>query len=64
MLFSQPTIDEGWDPVKRFIANLTASCRILRQPPRWLLPVSTLHATIEKSAVLYADNPDIGFCVS
>lgn len=45
MLFSQPTIEEGWDLVGKFIANLTASCRT---PPAtatsWLLPVSTLWA--------------------
>lgn len=63
MLFSQPTIDEGWDMVKRFIENLdgkildsSGNCHKLVASGEYAVGV-----TIEKSAVLYADNPDIGF---
>ena len=63
MLFSQPTIEEGWDLVGRFIANLdgklqdsSGNCHKLVASGEYALGV-----TIEKSAVLYADNPDIGF---
>ena len=63
MLFSQPNIDEGWDMVKRFIENLdgkildsSGNCHKLVASGEYAVGV-----TIEKSAVLYADNPDIGF---
>ena len=63
MLFSQPTIDEGWALVKRFIANLdgkvlssSGNCHKLVASGEYAVGV-----TIEKSAVLYNDNPDIGF---
>ena len=63
MLFSQPTIEEGWDLVERFIANLdgkvqdsSGNCHKLVASGEYALGV-----TIEKSAVLYADNPDIGY---
>ena len=63
MLFSQPTIEEGWDLVGKFIANLdgklqdsSGNCHKLVASGEYALGV-----TIEKSAVLYADNPDIGF---
>ena len=63
MLFSQPTIDEGWALVEKFIANLdgkiqesSGNCHKLVAAGEYALGV-----TIEKSAVLYADNPDIGF---
>ena len=63
MLFSQPTLEEGWDLVKRFIANLdgkiqdsSGNCHKLVASGEYAIGV-----TIEKSAVLYADNPDIGF---
>ena len=63
MLFSQPTIDEGWALVEKFIANLdgkiqesSGNCHKLVASGEYALGV-----TIEKSAVLYADNPDIGF---
>ncbi|HPF53922.1 MAG TPA: extracellular solute-binding protein [Eubacteriales bacterium] len=63
MLFSQPTIDEGWEMVDKFIANLdgkvqesSGNCHKLVASGEYWIGV-----TIEKSAVLYADNPDIGF---
>ena len=63
MLFSQPTVDEGWALVEKFIANLdgkiqdsSGNCHKLVASGEYALGV-----TIEKSAVLYADNPDIGF---
>lgn len=63
MLFSQPTIDEGWEMVGRFIKNLdgkiqdsSGNCHKLVAAGEYAIGV-----TIEKSAVLYADNPDIGF---
>lgn len=63
MLFSQPTIEEGWALVEKFIANLdgklqdsSGNCHKLVASGEYALGV-----TIEKSAVLYADNPDIGF---
>lgn len=55
--------DQGWDFVKRLIANLdgkvqdsSGNCHKLVASGEY-----TLGVTIEKSAVLYADNPDIGF---
>ena len=63
MLFSQPTLDEGWDLVGRFIANLdgkiqdsSGNCHKLVAAGEYAIGV-----TIEKSAVLYNDNPDIGY---
>ncbi|MDD5863869.1 MAG: ABC transporter substrate-binding protein [Firmicutes bacterium] len=63
MLFSQPTIEDGWALVEKFIANLdgklqdsSGNCHKLVASGEYALGV-----TIEKSAVLYADNPDIGF---
>ena len=63
MLFSQPTLEEGWAMVERFIANLdgkiqdsSGNCHKLVAAGEYAIGV-----TIEKSAVLYADNPDIGF---
>ena len=63
MLFSKPTLDEGWELVGRFIANLdgkiqdsSGNCHKLVAAGEYVLGV-----TIEKSAVLYADNPDIGY---
>lgn len=63
MLFSQPTIDEGWALVEKFVANLdgkildsSGNCHKLVASGEYVVGV-----TIEKSAVLYADNPDIGF---
>ena len=63
MLFSQPTLDEGWALVEKFIANLdgkiqdsSGNCHKLVAAGEYALGV-----TIEKSAVLYNDNPDIGF---
>ena len=63
MLFSQPSIEEGWDLVGRFIENLdgkiqdsSGNCHKLVASGEYALGV-----TIEKSAVKYNDNPDIGF---
>ncbi len=63
MLFSQPTLDEGWALVEKFIANLdgkvqdsSGNCHKLVAAGEYALGV-----TIEKSAVLYNDNPDIGY---
>ena len=63
MLFSQPTLDEGWAMVEKFIANLdgkvqssSGNCHKLVASGEYALGV-----TIEKSAVLYNDNPDIGY---
>ena len=63
MLFSKPTIDEGWDMVFNFIKNLdgkvqdsSGNCHKLVASGEYAIGV-----TIEKSAVLYNDNPDIGY---
>ena len=63
MLFSQPTLEEGWALVEKFIANLdgkiqdsSGNCHKLIAAGEYALGV-----TIEKSAVLYNDNPDIGY---
>ena len=63
MLFSKPTIDEGWDMVFEFIKNLdgkvqdsSGNCHKLVASGEYAIGV-----TIEKSAVLYNDNPDIGY---
>ena len=63
ILFSQPTLDEGWALVEKFIANLdgkiqdsSGNCHKLIAAGEYALGV-----TIEKSAVLYNDNPDIGY---
>ena len=63
MLFSKDSIDEGWELVKQFIKNLdgkiqdsSGNCHKLVAAGEYAVGV-----TIEKSAVLYADNPDIGF---
>lgn len=63
MLFSKPTIEEGWDMVFEFIKNLdgkvqdsSGNCHKLVASGEYAIGV-----TIEKSAVLYNDNPDIGY---
>ena len=63
MLFSQPTLDEGWELVDKFIDNLdgklqdgSSACHKLVAAGEYAVGV-----TIEKSAVLYNDNPDIGY---
>lgn len=63
MLFSQASIDEGWALVEKFIANLdgkildsSGNCHKLVASGEYAVGV-----TIEKSAVLYNDNPDIGY---
>ena len=63
MLFSKPTIDEGWELVFNFLKNLdgkvqdsSGNCHKLIAAGEYAVGV-----TIEKSAVLYNDNPDIGY---
>ena len=63
ILFSQPTLDDGWALVEKFIANLdgkiqdsSGNCHKLVAAGEYAIGV-----TIEKSAVLYNDNPDIGY---
>ena len=63
MLFSKDTIDEGWELVFNFIKNLdgkvqdsSGNCHKLVASGEYALGV-----TIEKSAVLYNDNPDIAY---
>ncbi len=63
MLFSRPSIEEGWELVESFIANLdgkiqdsSGNCHKLVKSGEYAIGV-----TIEKSAVLYDDNPDIGY---
>lgn len=63
MLFSQKNLDEGWNLVKKFIANLdgkilssSGNCHKLVASGEYAVGV-----TIEKSAVLYNDNPDMGY---
>lgn len=63
MLFSKDTIDEGWELVFNFIKNLdgkvqdsSGNCHKLVASGEYAVGV-----TIEKSAVLYNDNPDISY---
>ena len=63
MLFSKDTIDEGWELVFNFIKNLDGkvqdsygNCHKLVASGEYAVGV-----TIEKSAVLYNDNPDIAY---
>ena len=63
MLFSQPTLDEGWALVAKFIENLdgklhdsSSACHKYVASGEYVVGV-----TLEKSAVLYNDNPDIGY---
>ena len=63
MLFSQPSLEEGWALVEKFIANLdgkildsSGNCHKLVASGEYAIGV-----TIEKSAVLYNDNPDMAF---
>ncbi len=63
MLFSQDDLDKGWELVDKFIDNLdgklqdsSSGCHKLVASGEYVIGV-----TLEKSAVLYADNPDIGF---
>ena len=63
MLFSQPTLEEGWALVEKFIANLdgkiqdsSGNCHKLVAAGEYAIGV-----TIEKSAVLYDDNDEIGY---
>ena len=63
ILFSKDTIDEGWELVFNFIKNLdgkvqdsSGNCHKLVASGEYAVGV-----TIEKSAVLYNDNPDIAY---
>ena len=63
MLFSQPSLEDGWKLVEDFITNLdgkildsSGNCHKLVASGEYSVGV-----TIEKSAVLYNDNPDIGY---
>lgn len=64
MLFAHGGIDAGWSYVSEFAANLngkildsSSKCHKLVASGEYMIGI-----TIEKSAILYADNPDIGFC--
>ena len=63
MLFSQPTLDEGWDLVAKFIENLDGKLQDSSSPCHKYVASGeyTIGVTLEKSAVLYNDNPDIGY---
>ena len=63
MLFCQPTLDDGWAMVQKFIANLDGKLQDSSSACHKLVAAGeyTLGVTLEKAAVLYADNPDIGF---
>lgn len=63
MLFSQPSMEEGWSLVEKFIANLDGKIQDSSGNAHKLVASGeyALGITIEKSAVLYKDNPDIGF---
>lgn len=63
MLFAEPTVEEGWALVDKFLANLdgklldsSGNCHKLVASGEYAIGV-----TIEKSAVLYNDNDDIGY---
>jgi len=63
MLFSADDLDAGWDLVGRFVQNLdgkiqdsSGNCHKLVASGEY-----TIGVTIEKSAVLYADNDDVDF---
>ena len=63
ILFSQPTLEEGWELVAKFIENLdgklqdgSSACHKYVASGEYYLGV-----TLEKSAVLYDDNPDVGY---
>lgn len=63
MLFSQPSLDEGWAMVEKFIENLDGKIQDSSGNAHKLVAAGeyAIGVTIEKSAVLYNDNPDIGF---
>lgn len=63
MLFSKPSIDEGWEMVAKFIKNLDGKIQDSSGNSHKLVAAGeyAVGVTIEKSAVLYADNPDIGY---
>lgn len=63
MLFSQPTLDDGWALVESFIANLDGKIQDSSGNAHKLVAAGeyAIGVTIEKSAVLYNDNPDIGY---
>lgn len=63
MLFSQASLEDGWALVEKFIDNLdghildsSGNCHKLVASGEYCIGV-----TIEKSAVLYNDNPDMGY---
>lgn len=63
MLFSKLTIDEGWELVFNFIKNLDGKVQDSSGNAHKLVASGeySVGVTIEKSAVLYNDNPDIGY---
>ncbi len=63
MLFSQDDIDAGWELVGEFVKNLDGKIQDSSGNCHKLVATGeyTIGVTIEKSAVLYADNDDIGF---
>lgn len=63
MLFSKPTIDEGWELVFNFIKNLDGKVQDSSGNAHKLVASGeySVGVTIEKSAVLYNDNPAIGY---
>lgn len=63
MLFSKPTIEEGWELVFNFIKNLDGKVQDSSGNAHKLVASGeySVGVTIEKSAVLYNDNPDIGY---
>lgn len=63
MLFSKDTIDEGWELVFNFIKNLDGKVQDSSGNAHKLVASGeySVGVTIEKSAVLYNDNPDIGY---
>ncbi len=63
MLFSKPTLDEGWAMVEKFIENLDGKIQDSSGNAHKLVAAGeyAIGVTIEKSAVLYNDNPDIGY---
>ena len=62
MIFSQENDEKGWDLVKKFYANLDGKLQDGSSNCHKLVATGEYHIglTLEKSAVQYADNPDIG----
>lgn len=64
MILANGGVEEGWNYVDQFLANIdgnilesSSKCHKLVANGEFLIGI-----TIEKSAVTYADNPDIGYC--